>query len=268
MKELLLILFALYGLSTCGRSKHPDVKKLRDWSYAHRGLHNKEQGIPENSLAAFRAAVERGFGAELDVHLMADGSLAVIHDSVLKRTTGAEGRVEDLTAETLKNYRLEGTEETIPFFHEVLEVFSGKTPLIIELKSVDGNHAALCQAACDAMEGYEGLWCMESFDPRCVNWLRKHRPEIIRGQLSANFLKTGKHMPLWQRFVMTNNMSHCLTAPDFIAYQYEHRHHTLGNYLSRKVWGLQGVSWTIRTKKDYEIAVKEGWIPIFENFIP
>lgn len=268
MKELLLILFALYGLSTIGRSKHPDAKKLMGWSYAHRGLHNKEQGIPENSLAAFRAAVEGGFGAELDVHLMADGSLAVIHDSLLKRTTGAEGRVEDLTKEQLKDYRLEGTEETIPFFQEVLEVFSGKTPLIIELKPVDGNHAALCQAACDAMEGYEGLWCMESFDPRCVNWLRKHRPEIIRGQLSENFVKTDKTMPLWLRFVLTNNMSHCLTAPDFIAYRFDHRNHTLGNYFSRKVWGLLGVSWTIRNKKDYDIAVKEGWIPIFENFIP
>jgi GT2 family glycosyltransferase len=77
-----------------------------------------------------------------------------------------------------------------------------------------------------------------------------------------------KNMPLWQRIVMTHNMSHCLTNPDFIAYQFEHRHHTLGNYFSRKVWGILGVSWTIRTKKDYDLAVKEGWIPIFENFIP
>ena len=268
MKELFFILFALYGLSTIGRSKHPNAKKLQGWSYAHRGLHNKEAGIPENSLAAFRAAVEGGFGAELDVHLLKDGSLAVFHDSNLQRITGKEGRIEDLTAEDLKDYHLLETGETIPLFSEVLEIFSGKTPLIIELKAVDGNHAALCQAACDAMEGYEGLWCMESFDPRCVNWLRKHRPEIIRGQLAENFLKTDKSMPLWLRFVLTNNMSHCLTNPDFVAYGFEHRHHTLGNYFSRKVWGMLGVSWTIRNKKDYDIAVKEGWIPIFENFIP
>ena len=268
MKELLFFLFALYGLSTIGRTKHPDAKKLLGWNYAHRGLHNKEQGIPENSLAAFRAAVEGGYGAELDIHLLKDGSLAVFHDSDLKRITGKEGRIEDLTAGDLPGYHLLETEETIPLFSDVLEVFSGKTPLIIELKPVDGNHVQLCQAACDAMEGYEGLWCMESFDPRCVNWLRKHRPDIIRGQLSADFLKTGKNMPLWQRIVMTHNMSHCLTNPDFIAYQFEHRHHTLGNYFSRKVWGILGVSWTIRTKKDYDLAVKEGWIPIFENFIP
>ena len=268
MKELFFLLLALYALSTLGRTKHPYAKQLKGWSYAHRGLHNKEKGIPENSLAAFRAAVEHGYGAELDVHLLKDGSLAVIHDSALKRTTGAEGRVEDLTEQELKNYRLEGTDETIPSFREVLEVFAGKTPLIVELKSVDGNHAALCQAACDAMEGYEGLWCMESFDPRCVNWLRKHRPEIIRGQLSENFLKTNKTMPFLLRFLLTHNMSHIFTAPDFIAYRFDHRNHTLGNYFSRKVWGMLGVSWTIRSKKDYDAALRDGWIPIFENFEP
>ena len=268
MKELILVLFALYGLSTCGRLKHPYAKELKGWNYAHRGLHNKEKGIPENSLAAFRAAVEHGYGAELDVHLMKDGNLAVIHDSTLKRVTGAEGRIEDLTIEELKNYRLYDTEETIPTFQEMLEVFAGKTPLIIELKPVDGNHAALCKAACDAMEGYEGLWCMESFDPRVVRWLKKNRPQIIRGQLAYNFVKHDKNMPFWTRFMLTHNLSHFFTSPDFIAYSFEHRECTFSNYLSRKVWGMLGVSWTIRTKEDYDTAVAEGWIPIFENFEP
>ena len=268
MKEFILVLFALYGLTTCGRLKHPVRDSLKGWSYAHRGLHNKEKGIPENSLAAFRAAVEHGYGAELDVHLLKDGGLAVIHDSTLKRVTGAEGRIEDLTVEELKNYRLEGTEETIPTFREVLDVFAGQTPLIIELKPVDGNHAELCRAACEAMEGYEGVWCMESFDPRCVNWLRKNRPQIIRGQLSSNFVKTDKKSPLWQRIMLTHNLSHFFTAPDFIAYDFAYRRCTLSNYMSRKVWGMLGVSWTLRSKEDYDTAVAEGWIPIFEGFEP
>lgn len=268
MMELILILLALFLLSTSGRRNHPAKDTLRGWSYAHRGLHSKEKGIPENSLAAFRAAVDRGYGAELDVHLLKDGGLAVIHDSTLKRVTGAEGRIEDLTVEELKNYRLEGTEETIPTFREVLDTFAGKTPLIIELKPVDGNHAALCQAACEAMEGYEGIWCMESFDPRCIHWLRKNQPQILRGQLSENFVKTSKTMPFWLRYVLTHNMSHFLTAPDFIAYRYDHRNQTVSNYVSRKVWGMLGVSWTLRSKEDYDTAVAEGWIPIFENFEP
>ena len=100
---LLLLEFLLQG-----RRGHPQWKLLRKFRYAHRGYHQKPE-IPENSLAAFRRAVEHGFGAELDVHLTRDKCLAVIHDSSLKRTCGVEADVEDLTAEQLKGYRLEGT---------------------------------------------------------------------------------------------------------------------------------------------------------------
>ena len=129
---IILILAILYLLALRGRSGHPGVEKLRGWNYTHRGLHSP--GVPENSLAAFRAAVDHGYGSEFDVHLLRDGGLAVIHDSKLLRTTGREGRVEDLTTEELKDYCLEGTTETIPTFREVLDTFSGKAPVIIELK--------------------------------------------------------------------------------------------------------------------------------------
>ena len=267
MKEIILVLFALYGLSTCGRLKHPFAKQLQGWNYAHRGLHNKEKGIPENSLAAFRAAVDHGYGAELDGHLLKDGGLAVIHDSTLERVTGEKGRIEDLTTEDLKNYRLCGTEETIPTFREVLDTFAGKTPLIIELKPVDGNHAALCEAACNTMEGYEGLWCMESFDPRVVRWLKKNRPQIIRGQLSENFVKSDSKMPLPLRFCLTHILGNFLTRPDFLAYKFADRKN-ISAFLCRRVLGVQGVSWTLRTREDYDTAVQEGWLPIFENFRP
>ena len=137
---------------------------FRKWRYAHRGYHDKPR-IPENSLPAFRRAVQCGFGAELDVHLMKDGHLAVIHDASLRRTAGADVEIEDLTAEELKNYTLEGTEHHIPLLEEVLPIFAGKAPLIIELKSWKGNQAALAERVCREMEGYYGPYCMESFDP-------------------------------------------------------------------------------------------------------
>ena len=90
---IILILFLLFVLSTMGRRNHPGLEKLRGWNYAHRGLHGN--GCPENSMAAFRKALDHGYGIELDVHMLADGNLAVIHDSLLKRTTGMEGRIED-----------------------------------------------------------------------------------------------------------------------------------------------------------------------------
>lgn len=269
--KLILFLFALlcglYLLAIRCRSGHPGLKELQGWNYAHRGLHNKPQ-VPENSMAAFRAALEKGYGIEFDLHLLKDGGLAVIHDSALMRTTGAEGIVEDLTTGELRNYHLEGTEETIPTFRELLDLYAGKAPLIIELKPVGNNHEALVDTAVAAMDGYQGSWCMESFDPRCIQVLRKKYPHIIRGQLSENFVKTDNKMPLALRFAMTHYLSNFLTVPDFIAYRFDHRNQTPSTALCRKLWKAQGVTWTLRKPEDHAAAVKEGWLPIFENYTP
>ena len=263
---IILTLLILYLLALRGRTGHPGVAALRGWNYAHRGLHS--EGVPENSLAAFRAAVDHGYGAEFDVHLLRDGGLAVIHDSALKRTTGLEGRVEDLTAAELKSCFLEGTAETIPTFREVLDTFAGRTPIIIELKPEGGNHAALCEAACAAMEGYAGIWCMESFDPRVVYWLRKNRPDIIRGQLSENYLrKPQSRLPLPLKLALSRHLENFLCQPDFIAYDFPTRK-VLSNPLCRKFWRVEAVTWTLRTPEDHETAIKEGWIPIFEHYLP
>ena len=111
---------------------------------------------------------------------MRDGRLAVIHDASLKRTAGADVLVEDLTAEELKTYRLEGTDERIPLLEEVLELFQDRTPLIIELKAERGNHAALAEATCRMLDRSRVHYCIESFDPRCLIWLNEDR-EVENG---------------------------------------------------------------------------------------
>ena len=266
MLELILILTILYLFAIRCRGGHPGLKDLEGWNYAHRGLHGN--GIPENSMAAFRAALDGGYGIELDVHLMKDGKLAVIHDASLKRTAGADVKIEDLTEADLANYPLEGTEQTIPLFSQVLELYAGKAPLIIELKAERGNHAALTKAVCDLMDGYTGPYCMESFDPRCVFWLTKHRPDIIRGQLTENFVINKRSpLPMVLKFILTHQLENFLIRPDFVAYKFADRK-TLSNFLARKVWGAQGVTWTITSQEDLDTAVAEGWLPIFEGFRP
>ena len=261
----ILVLLVLFLLALRGRSGHPGLAELRKWNYAHRGLH--EENKPENSMAAFRAALEHGFGIELDVHLLKDGNLAVIHDSSLKRTAGVDVNIEDLTAEDLKNYHLQGTQEQIPLFSDVLALFDGKAPLIVELKCVN-NVDALCSAACEMLDRYHGPYCVESFDPRCVMWLKKHRPQVIRGQLAENWMKVkNSPMPWLLRLIMTCHLGNFLLNPDFIAYKYADRK-AFGTDICRKLWNVQGVSWTLRTKEEFDTAVEEGWIPIFENFIP
>lgn len=261
----LVLLCILYLLSTMGRRKHPGMETLRGWSYAHRGLHDANR--PENSMAAFRAALDAGYGIELDVHLLSDGTLAVIHDYSLERTTGLPGRIEDLTQAQLSQCFLGGTSQTIPTFAQVLELFDGKAPLIVELKVANNNYPQLAQAACALLDRYNGPFCIESFDPRCVRWLMKNRPDLIRGQLNQHYGKGEAPYPWILRFMMSNQMLNFLIRPDFVAYRYKDRRN-LGNFVVRKIWGVQGVSWTLKTPEEYAAATKEGWLPIFEQFTP
>ena len=265
MIKLIVLLIGLCILANYGRTRHPRLDNLKGWSYAHRGLHG--DGVPENSMAAFQAARDAGYGIELDIHLTKDGDLAVIHDTSLKRTAGVDVKITDLTVDELPNYHLEGTDETIPTFHQVLDLFGGRAPLIIELKA-DGNHQQLVDTAVAAMVGYKGEWCMESFDPRCVYWLKKNHPDVIRGQLTENFFASKNNLNPVIKFLLTHNLLNFLTQPDFVAYRFDHRKDTPTNAIWRKLWKVQGVSWTIRSQEDYNVAVDEGWLPIFENFRP
>ncbi len=267
MLELLIFLVIAYLFAIRCRSGHPGLNDLRGWAYAHRGLHGN--GIPENSMAAFKAALDHGYGIELDVHLLKDGNLAVIHDSLLVRTTGAEGRIEDLTTEELKNYRLEGTDETIPEFMDVLTLYNGKAPLIIELKPEMGNHAQLTEAVCRMLETYKGVYCLESFDPRCISWLRKNRPHLTRGVLAYAYGNNDKiKMPGYLKFILTHYLMNFQCVPDFIAYRFSDRNASPSVKICRKLWKAGAVTWTLKTMEEYNTAVAEGWLPIFEDFEP
>ena len=131
---ILLAFCLVYVLLLRCRCDKTRWEGLLGWRYAHRGLHDKPT-VPENSLAAFRAAIAAGYGAELDVHLLSDGTLAVFHDHTLKRCAGVDGEIEALTKDELSKLRLEGTDEHIPTFDEVLALFESKAPLVIELKN-------------------------------------------------------------------------------------------------------------------------------------
>ena len=257
-----------YALLLRPRRNHPGWDALSGVRYAHRGLHDMSLGIPENSLSAFRRAVEHGFGAELDVHLMADGNLAVIHDSSLLRVCGQNAVIEDLTLEDIARYPLLGSGETIPLLEEVLTVFEGSTPLIIELKVARGNANALTDAVMAALEGWNGTCCIESFHPGVLLRLKRNYPEAVRGQLSQNFL-FGEHsgMGIAADFIMTNLLTTFLTKPDFIAYNHRHRDN-LSLRLMKKAYGVREAAWTVRDRETMEELDRDGAVSIFEGFIP
>lgn len=261
-----VVLLLLTDFFLRGRRNHPKWKTLRKYRYAHRGYHHMPDA-PENSMAAFRAAAQRGFGVELDVHLTRDKRLAVIHDSSLLRTCGVEVDVEDLTAERLKGYRLEGTEDRIPLLEEVLPLFEGGTPLIVELKAARGNWGELARLTCETLDQFQVEYCVESFDPRCLMWLRENRPEVVRGQLSQNFFRHREGLNWVERAALTGLLCNFSTRPDFIAYRYEDR----ADWPLRLCCGpggVQEVCWTIRSFADQRRAEREGCMVIFEAYDP
>ena len=252
--------------------------QVRLHRYAHRGLHDKALGIPENSMAAFMRARERGFGVELDVHLTADGGLVVVHDSDLARMCGeGAGVVEELTATQACALCLDGTSQTIPTLDEVLSVFEWDSasedpipaPMIVELKTRDGNAFALAEAATRAMDAHNVRYVVESFDPRVLLWYRTHRPDVIRGQLAENFLLDGATSDYAApvRAGMTALAGDAIGRPDFIAYKFADR----DNPFVRAATGPLGaklVTWTIRNANDMLASESEGAPVIFEGFVP
>jgi len=239
-----------------------DKEKFWHINFAHRGLHDMKKGIPENSLAAFRAAVEAGYGAELDVQLSKDGQVVVFHDDTLKRVCGVEGDVVDYDYEDLRKMSLNGTGETIPLFTEVLKIFEkGIGPLIVELKTGKRNKE-LCRKTYEILKKYKGVFCVESFNPFIVNWFKKNAPELFRGQLAE---KPGGYKGILPRPV-AHLLSYCrlsfLNKPDFIAYEICKRPKRIFR-LQKK--GIMLIAWTSRTPKVDEV---ENDAIIFENYRP
>ena len=267
---VLLLLAVIFGglwlLMLRANPTNHDFYGLTNFQYAHRGLHNAARGIPENSLRAFRLAANNGYGAELDVHLSKDKRLVVMHDENLKRMTGLDKNICDVTAQTLDALTLGETGEKVPYLEEVLPFFDNRAPLIIEIKTNGDNVVRLTRRVCKLLDAFPNLpYCIESFDPRVLMWLRKNRPEIIRGQLAANFIKDRNGLKLPLAFLLTNLLLNFRAQPDFVAYKFEDRKN-LSLRLCKRLWKVQEVSWTIRTPEDAHTAQRDGCPIIFEGF--
>ena len=257
----------LYLLAIMPKLRHnPDSMNFDGWLYAHRGLHNNKSDAPENSLQAFRLAVEKGYGIELDVQLTRDKVPVVIHDYNLKRACNADIKVAECNYEELKKCRLFQSEERIPTFQEVLEVIGGKVPLIVELK-IPWRPGSLCNEVSEILKGYKGVYCIESFNPFGLVWYRKHCPGVVRGQLSTDFIREKIAGSKFQYFILKHLLLNFYTKPDFIAYHHVYKT-GLSYTICRKLYRVKTVAWTIQNQKDYENSKKFYELFIFDSFIP
>lgn len=217
---------------------------------AHRGLHGG--GVPENSMTAFKKAIELGLPIELDVRLTKDAKVVVLHDMRLKRMCGADVRVCDLTYDELMKYTLAETDEHIPLFKDVLKLVDGRVPLLVELKK---GHplGKLENRTYHLLKQYKGEYAVQSFHPLIMFWFRLHAPEIYRGILVTVaddcefFENISSHLgaqPFTWRF----------SKPDFVSCDVELLSDKVAEVVKKMKADLY--SWTINSDVLYRKAAK------------
>ena len=225
---------------------------------AHRGLHGN--GIPENSVSAYKKAIENGYPIEMDVQLTSDLIPVCFHDDNLKRITGKDALIWNTSFQEVSSLNILDTDEKIITFEEFLKLVSGQVPLLIELKSQPKNNQILAQKVLEILKDYKGEYVIQSFDPRLMKFIRKLDPKVIRGQLIDGG-KTAINPVL--RFILSNGLLNFMSKPDFINYSFQKL--PLKNRIAR---GKRVLCWTIRTQKEEEFCLPfvEGYV--FENITP
>lgn len=263
---IVAVVVILYFLAIMPRMTHkPDKTPFQGVLYAHRGLHDNEGDAPENSMKAFQKAVENGYGIELDVQLSKDKVPVIFHDFTLKRVCGREGKVCDYTYEELREFSLYKSSEKIPRLEDFLEMVDGRVPLIVELK-VEWTDISVCPLADKILSAYQGVYCIESFNPLALIWYRSNRNHVMRGQLSDAFLQEEGLKGLLY-FLLEHMLLNFITKPDFVAYNHKY-YWTLSRQICKKLYRNLAVAWTIKSQKELDARKKDFDLFIFEGFVP
>ena len=245
-------------------------RSFLDAPFAHRGLHNLGEGRTENSLSAMKAAVEAGYGIELDVQLTRDGHAVGFHDYDLDRMTCETGPVRERDLSEVREIALSGGGGTIPSLPDVLKVVGGAVPILLEVKDQDGALGAdvgpLERAVARDLKGYDGEVALMSFNPHSVGLLSQIVPERPRG------LVTDAYDPdIWP--LPNSVLAHLREIPDYERVGASFISHA-ANDLTRarvselKAGGATVFCWTIRSPKEEAEARKVADNVTFEGYLP
>jgi len=226
---------------------------------AHRGYHNNKKGIPENSVLAFKKAIDNNYLIELDVRLTKDKKLVVFHDGNLKRVCGVNKRVKDLTYRELLKYNLFDTTQKVPLFSDVIKLVNGRVPILIETK-YHNRYGVLEKILINELSNYRGLYAIQSFYPMSLLWLKRNTKNIPIGLLSSNFKNDLNRL---KSIIGKTLILDLFFKTDFISYDVKG---LPNNYLSYKRNKKKIVIWTIKNKKDYDLARQYTDSLICENF--
>ena len=260
---LILLFVVLVAPRTIGSAS---LEHMQGYHYAHRGYHDGNVAVPENSLASFTAAIEAGYGIELDVQLSADNVPMVFHDADLERICGVEGKIWDYTCAELQQMKLFGTDETIPTLVEALALIDGQVPILLEYK-MDKVDTDVCAYSHEILKDYDGPYAIQCFHPFALFWYRRNANDVPRGIIAKNFIRENREKGEKSDiidFLTTNLMLNVIGYPDFIAYDWQD-----ADYFALKLTRLMGAptsTWTLKDPAHYEAVKGEFDLYTFEGF--
>lgn len=222
---------------------------------AHRGLWN--ENIVENSLSAYKNAIDNGYGIEIDLYSTKDNQIVCFHDDTLFRMTKTHGFIYDKTLKELKQLFLLDSNEKIPTLKEVLSLVNGKVPLLIEFK--DQPDKSYIERAVKILKEYDGDFAVQSFNPLYLLKIKKLAPNFVIGILGTH--TPPKHKNFIIKKAVKKLSLNFLIKPDFISYNFQ------GLPIKNK-HNLPLLAWTITDKLQAENSLKFADNIIFENFLP
>ncbi|CAH0340608.1 glycerophosphodiester phosphodiesterase [Rhizobium sp. CECT 9324] len=149
------------------------VDWIKDVPVAHRGFHDMNKTVWENTLSAFARAIDAGFAIECDIQLSSDSVPMVFHDHDLRRLCSLAGEVRERTAGELGMMSIGGTADRIPTLKKMLDLVKGQVPLVIELKGIDAEQDdGFVEGVIEVLEGYQGKVALMSFDYHLLRALK------------------------------------------------------------------------------------------------
>lgn len=223
---------------------------------AHRGLWNRN--IPENSVLAYKNAIDNGYPIEIDLYLTTDNVLVCFHDETLTRMTGVNKKIYDCSFDEIKELHLNGSQYLIPTFDEVLSLCENKTPLLIEIKNQPNS--LVVDKTVERLKKYQGEFAVQSFNPLYIKKVKKLAPNFIRGILGT---QERENLSLLKHVIVKKMLLNFLIKPDFISYN-----KTAYPLKKRKTRKKTLLAWTVLSQEEMNECKKHVDNFIFENFIP
>lgn len=229
---------------------------LKERPIAHRGFHDMNKAVWENTLSAFARAVDAGFAIECDLQYAADGVPVVFHDDDLQRLCNMPGDVREKTSGELALMAIGGTKDRIPRLRDMLDLVRGKVPLVIELKGREGDDDGFVESVLEALEGYEGKVALMSFDV----WLLKELKEAD-APYPIGLTAYGDKPEDW-----TRQSQEMAIGLDFTSYHYANLPNVFVDDVRAN--GLPVITWTVRDDAAMKHTYAHADQMTFEGFDP